>query len=80
MIRPSALLMLCLTLLLPMAAVARLDGPLEVTKPGKVRDLAQIRSSRTLRVWSIRAVTVPVRSRARPSVLNTIACAPSSNT
>lgn len=50
MIRPSALLMLCLTLLLPMAAVARLDGPLEVTKPGKVRDLAQIRSSRTLRV------------------------------
>src|SRR5450830_701462 len=50
MIRPSALLVLCLTLLLPMAAVARLDGPLEVTKPGKVRDLAQIRSSRTLRV------------------------------
>ena len=50
MIRPSALLMLCLALLLPMAAVARLDGPLEVTKPGKVRDLAEIRSSRTLRV------------------------------
>ena len=50
MIRPSALLILCLTLLLPMAAVARLDGPLQVTKPGKVRDLAQIRSSRTLRV------------------------------
>ena len=50
MIRPSALLMLCLTLLLPMAAVARLDGPLQVAKPGKVRDLAQIRSSRTLRV------------------------------
>lgn len=50
MIRPSALLMLCLTMLLPMAAVARLDGPLEVTKPGKVRDLAEIRSSRTLRV------------------------------
>jgi len=49
MIRPSALLMLCLTLL-PMAAVARLDGPLEVTKPSKVRDLAEIRSSRTLRV------------------------------
>ena len=47
MIRPSALLMLCLTLLLPMAAVARLDGPLEVAKPGKVRDLADIRSSRT---------------------------------
>lgn len=50
MIRPSALLMLCLTLLLPMAAVARLDGPLEVTKPSKVRDLAEIRASRTLRV------------------------------
>ena len=50
MIRPSALFMLCLTLLLPMAAVARLDGPLEVTKPSKVRDLAEIRSSRTLRV------------------------------
>ena len=50
MIRPSALLMLCLTLWLPMAAVARLDGPLQVAKPGKVRDLAQIRSSRTLRV------------------------------
>ncbi len=50
MIRPSALLMLCLTLSLPMAAVARLDGPLEVTKPSKVRDLAEIRSSRTLRV------------------------------
>ena len=50
MIRPSALLMLCLTLLLPMAAVARLDGPLEVAKPGKVRDLVDIRSSRTLRV------------------------------
>ncbi|WQG58463.1 hypothetical protein RHM66_01935 [Pseudomonas sp. RTB3] len=32
------------------AAVARLDGPVEVVKPGKVRDLAQIRSSRTLRV------------------------------
>ena len=46
MIRPSALFMLCLTLLLPMAAVARLDGPLEVTKPSKVRDLAEIRSSR----------------------------------
>ncbi|CRM21001.1 transglycosylase SLT domain-containing protein [Pseudomonas sp. 25 R 14] len=50
MIRPSALLMVCLTLLLPTAAVARLDGPLEVTKTGKVRDLAEIRSSRTLRV------------------------------
>ena len=50
MIRPSALLMVCLTLLLPTAAVARLDGPLEVTKSGKVRDLAEIRSSRTLRV------------------------------
>ncbi|WP_339531927.1 transglycosylase SLT domain-containing protein [Pseudomonas mucidolens] len=49
MIRPSALLMLCL-MLLPMVAVARLDGPLEVIKPGKVRDLAEIRGSRTLRV------------------------------
>ncbi|MFC6339570.1 transglycosylase SLT domain-containing protein [Pseudomonas sp. CCM 7891] len=50
MIRPSVLLMLCLTLLLPTAAVARPAGPPEVTKPGKVRDLTQIRSSRTLRV------------------------------
>ncbi|MFO2464089.1 transglycosylase SLT domain-containing protein [Pseudomonas sp. 15FMM2] len=49
MIRPSALLMSCL-MLLPMTAVARLDGPLEVIKPGKVRDLAEIRGSRTLRV------------------------------
>ncbi|QJI28219.1 transglycosylase SLT domain-containing protein [Pseudomonas sp. ADAK18] len=50
MIRPSALLMLCLTLLLPPAAVARLPGPPEAAKPGKVRDLAEIRNSRTLRV------------------------------
>ncbi|MBT2374793.1 transglycosylase SLT domain-containing protein [Pseudomonas fluorescens] len=50
MIRPSVLLMLCLTLLLPTAAVARLAGPPEAAKPGKVRDLAEIRSSRTLRV------------------------------
>ena len=48
MIRPSALLMLCLTLLLPLSAVARLDGPQEAAKPGKVRDLVDIRSSRTL--------------------------------
>ncbi|MFC6298414.1 transglycosylase SLT domain-containing protein [Pseudomonas sp. CCM 7893] len=50
MIRPSVLLMLCLTLLLPTAAVARLAGPPEAAKPGKVRDLAEIRNSRTLRV------------------------------
>lgn len=50
MIRPSVLLMLCLTLLLPTAAVARQAGPPEAAKPSKVRDLAEIRNSRTLRV------------------------------
>ena len=48
--RPSLLLLLCLSLLLPLPAVARLAGPLEIAQPGKVRDLAEIRSSRVLRV------------------------------
>src|SRR5471032_2467431 len=48
--RPSLLLLLCLSLLLPLPAVARLAGPWEIAQPGKVRDLAEIRSSRVLRV------------------------------
>ncbi|KPA90861.1 transglycosylase SLT domain-containing protein [Pseudomonas fuscovaginae] len=47
--RPSLLLLLCL-FLLPLPAVARLAGPLEIGHPGKVRDLAEIRGSRVLRV------------------------------
>jgi membrane-bound lytic murein transglycosylase MltF len=50
MIRPSVLLLLCCSLLLPMSAVARLPGPLQAVPASKVRDLAQIRSSRVLRV------------------------------
>jgi membrane-bound lytic murein transglycosylase MltF len=50
MTRPSVLLLLCLSLLLPMPAVARLAGPPVAAQASKVRDLAQIRSSRVLRV------------------------------
>ncbi len=50
MTRPSILLALCLTLLLPLPAMARLAGPSETQAAGKVRDLAEIRSSRVLRV------------------------------
>ncbi|AZC83538.1 transglycosylase SLT domain-containing protein [Pseudomonas chlororaphis subsp. aurantiaca] len=50
MTRPSVLLALCLSLLLPLPAVARLAGPPEAAAAGKVRDLAEIRSSRVLRV------------------------------
>ncbi|MGZ7457093.1 transglycosylase SLT domain-containing protein [Pseudomonas sp. Ma2-10] len=50
MIRPSVLLLLCCSLLLPMSAVARLAGPLQAVPSTKARDLAQIRSSRVLRV------------------------------
>jgi membrane-bound lytic murein transglycosylase MltF len=50
MIRPSVLLLLCCSLLLPMSAVARLPGPLQAVPAAKVRDLAEIRSSRVLRV------------------------------
>lgn len=50
MIRPSVLLLLCCSLLLPMTAVARLPGPLQAVPAAKVRDLAEIRSSRVLRV------------------------------
>ena len=50
MTRPQVLLLLCLSLLLPMPAVARLAGPLVAPQAGQVRDLAEIRSSRVLRV------------------------------
>ncbi|AFY18609.1 transglycosylase SLT domain-containing protein [Pseudomonas sp. UW4] len=50
MIRPSVLLLLCCSLLLPMMAVARLPGPLQAVPASEVRDLTQIRSSRVLRV------------------------------
>ncbi|WP_131108388.1 transglycosylase SLT domain-containing protein [Pseudomonas sp. Sample_10] len=50
MIRPSVLLLLCCSLLLPMSAVARLPGPLQAVPATKVRDLTEIRSSRVLRV------------------------------
>jgi membrane-bound lytic murein transglycosylase MltF len=50
MIRPSVLLLLCCSLLLPMSAVARLPGPLQAVPAAKVRDLTEIRSSRVLRV------------------------------
>jgi hypothetical protein len=48
--RSSVLLLLCCSLLLPMPAVARLPGPLQAAPASKVRDLAEIRSSRVLRV------------------------------
>ncbi|TBU97664.1 MltF family protein [Phytopseudomonas dryadis] len=44
------LLVLCLLLLLPLTAAARLAGPLEVVRPAAVRDLSSIRSSGELRV------------------------------
>ncbi|VVP29613.1 Membrane-bound lytic murein transglycosylase F [Pseudomonas fluorescens] len=50
MIRPSVLLLLCCSLLLPMPALARLAGPLQAVPAVKVRDLADIRSSRVLKV------------------------------
>lgn len=50
MTRLQVLLVLCLSMLLPMPAIARLAGPLETVQSGKVRDLAEIRGSRVLRV------------------------------
>ena len=50
MTRLPALFLLCLSLLVPLPALARLAGPVEAVQTGKVRDLAQIRSSRVLRV------------------------------
>ncbi|MDO7895473.1 transglycosylase SLT domain-containing protein [Pseudomonas citrulli] len=50
MTRPQALLLLCCSLLMPIPADARLPGPVQVVAPGTVRDLAQIRSSRVLKV------------------------------
>ncbi|SIS11179.1 Transglycosylase, Slt family [Pseudomonas sp. E141] len=50
MTRPQVLLLLCCSLLLPMPAEARLPGPVQVVAPTTVRDLAQIRSSRVLKV------------------------------
>lgn len=44
------LLVLCLLLLLPLSAAARLAGPPEVGQPAASRDLASIRSSGELRV------------------------------
>lgn len=44
------LFVLCLLLLLPISAVARIAGPVEVTKPAAVRDLPGIRKSGELRV------------------------------
>ena len=49
MTRPTLLIALCL-MLLPLPALARLAGPLQVGQPSQVRDLAQIRSSQVLRV------------------------------
>ena len=45
-----ALLVLCLSLLLPLSAAARVAGPPEVVRPAPARDLASIRSSGELRV------------------------------
>ncbi|MDZ4325097.1 MAG: transglycosylase SLT domain-containing protein [Pseudomonas sp.] len=50
MTRPSILILLCGSLLLPMPAVARLAGPLQAVPAVKVRDLQEIRSSRVLKV------------------------------
>ncbi len=49
MTRPTLWIALCL-MLLPVPAMARLAGPLQVGQPSQVRDLAQIRSSQVLRV------------------------------
>ena len=50
MTRPTLWLLLCLAALLPLPAAARLPGPVQAVATDKVRDLAQIRSSRVLRV------------------------------
>ena len=50
MARLQVLLLLCCSLVLPMPAEARLPGPVQAVAPGTVRDLAQIRSSRVLKV------------------------------
>ena len=50
MTRPSVLLLLCCSLLLPLPALARLAGPLQAVPTTQVRDLAAIRSSRVLKV------------------------------
>jgi membrane-bound lytic murein transglycosylase MltF len=50
MTRPTLLIVLCLGLLASWPAAARLAGPQEAFKPGTVRDLAEIRGSRELRV------------------------------
>ena len=50
MARLQVLLLLCCSLFLPMLAEARLPGPVQAVAPGTVRDLAQIRSSRVLKV------------------------------
>lgn len=50
MTRPLVLLLLCLSMLLPLPAVARLAGPPVAAQASKVRDLAEIRSGRVLRV------------------------------
>jgi membrane-bound lytic murein transglycosylase MltF len=50
MTRSALLTVLFLGLLAPWPAMARLAGPVEVVQPSKVRDLAEIRSSRELRV------------------------------
>ena len=49
MIKPTLLIALCL-MILPVSATARLAGPSQVGKPSQARDLAQIRSSKVLRV------------------------------
>ncbi|WP_166366121.1 transglycosylase SLT domain-containing protein [Pseudomonas akapageensis] len=50
MTRTSLLIVLCLGLLASWPAAARLAGPQEAVRPGTVRDLAEIRGSRVLRV------------------------------
>ena len=50
MTRTSLLIVLCLGLLASWPAAARLTGPQEAARPGSVRDLAEIRGSRVLRV------------------------------
>ncbi|NBA97319.1 transglycosylase SLT domain-containing protein [Pseudomonas sp. R5(2019)] len=50
MTRSSLLIVLCLGLLASWPAAARLSGPQEVVQTSKARDLAEIRSSRVLRV------------------------------
>ena len=50
MTRPSLLTLLVLALLAPLPAMARAPGPLQVAHATKVRDLADIRQGRVLRV------------------------------